>query len=187
MSSSLSPPRGTLRIDLGATRLQSHGEPCDLTPLRGGGQPQPHHCAYASQAQISMGDVDLLHPPRELEQRRHKLKRLVQTPNSFFMDVKCPGCFNMCAYARPRDWNPLPARAACTRPAAGVGSLPFHCKYSRPPGRPAVALRLPSTLLLLLAVLRMRAVRPCLATRRPSCSAAAARLCSASRPAARRG
>ena len=44
-----------------------------------------------------MGDIDFLHPPRELELRRHKLKRLVQTPNSFFMDVKCPGCFNMCA------------------------------------------------------------------------------------------
>ena len=42
-----------------------------------------------------MGDVDLLHPPRELETRRHKRKRLVQTPNSFFMDVKCPGCFSI--------------------------------------------------------------------------------------------
>ena len=30
-----------------------------------------------------------------LEKRKHKLKRLVQSPNSFFMDVKCPGCFNM--------------------------------------------------------------------------------------------
>ena len=47
------------------------------------------------QAHISMGDVDLLHPPKELEQKRHKLKRLVQSPNSFFMDVKCPGCFNI--------------------------------------------------------------------------------------------
>lgn len=44
---------------------------------------------------ISMGDVDLLHPPKELEQRRHKLKRVVQSPNSFFMDVKCPGCFTI--------------------------------------------------------------------------------------------
>jgi len=42
-----------------------------------------------------MGDVDLLFPPAELEKRRHKLKRLVQSPNSFFMDVKCPGCFSM--------------------------------------------------------------------------------------------
>eukprot|EP00315_Gephyrocapsa_oceanica_P010165 CAMPEP_0185308028 /NCGR_PEP_ID=MMETSP1363-20130426/18747_1 /TAXON_ID=38817 /ORGANISM="Gephyrocapsa oceanica, Strain RCC1303" /LENGTH=88 /DNA_ID=CAMNT_0027905411 /DNA_START=46 /DNA_END=312 /DNA_ORIENTATION=- len=46
-------------------------------------------------AHISMGDVDLLHPPAELEKRRHKLKRLVQSPNSFFMDVKCPGCFSI--------------------------------------------------------------------------------------------
>ncbi|KAF6766238.1 40S ribosomal protein S27, partial [Ephemerocybe angulata] len=28
-----------------------------------------------------------------LEQKQHKLKRLVQSPNSYFMDVKCPGCF----------------------------------------------------------------------------------------------
>ena len=52
------------------------------------------HFAFAMSF-ISMGDVDLLHPPKELEQRRHKLKRLVQSPNSFFMDVKCPGCFNI--------------------------------------------------------------------------------------------
>ena len=33
---------------------------------------------------------DLLHPSPEEEQRTHKLKRLVQSPNSFFMDIKCP-------------------------------------------------------------------------------------------------
>ena len=62
---------------------------------------------------ISMGDVDLLHPPKELEQRRHKLKRLVQSPNSFFMDVKCPGCFTIntvrsrtapCPCPNPKPW-----------------------------------------------------------------------------------
>lgn len=42
-------------------------------------------------------DIDLLHPPAELEKRSHKLKRIVQSPNSFFMDVKCQGCFQMCA------------------------------------------------------------------------------------------
>ncbi|KAF4623734.1 hypothetical protein D9613_001643 [Agrocybe pediades] len=35
--------------------------------------------------------VDLLHPSAELEASQHKLKRLVQSPNSYFMDVKCPG------------------------------------------------------------------------------------------------
>jgi len=34
---------------------------------------------------------DLLHPTPEEEKRRHKKKRLVQSPNSYFMDVKCPG------------------------------------------------------------------------------------------------
>mmetsp|Transcript_64948 Transcript_64948/g.97917 ORF Transcript_64948/g.97917 Transcript_64948/m.97917 type:complete len:84 (+) Transcript_64948:204-455(+) len=38
---------------------------------------------------------DLLHPYAEVEARKHKLKRLVQTPNSFFMDVKCPGCYQI--------------------------------------------------------------------------------------------
>ncbi|KAL7608961.1 hypothetical protein Lser_V15G12022 [Lactuca serriola] len=40
-------------------------------------------------------DVDLLNPPVELVKRKHKLKRLVQSPNSFFMDFKCQGCFNI--------------------------------------------------------------------------------------------
>ncbi|CAL9058397.1 unnamed protein product [Musa banksii] len=40
-------------------------------------------------------DIDLLNPPAELEKRRHKLKRLVQSPSSFFMDVKCQGCFSV--------------------------------------------------------------------------------------------
>ncbi len=39
--------------------------------------------------------VDLLHPSAELEARTHKLKRLVQSPNSYFMDIKCPGCFQI--------------------------------------------------------------------------------------------
>ncbi|KAJ3413115.1 40S ribosomal protein S27 [Chytridiales sp. JEL 0842] len=37
--------------------------------------------------------VDLLNPLESSEKRSHKLKRLVQSPNSYFMDVKCPGCF----------------------------------------------------------------------------------------------
>lgn len=39
--------------------------------------------------------VDLLNPTAEQEARTHKLKRLVQSPNSFFMDIKCPGCFQI--------------------------------------------------------------------------------------------
>ncbi|KAK3732279.1 hypothetical protein QZH41_014420, partial [Actinostola sp. cb2023] len=38
---------------------------------------------------------DLLNPSAEEEKRSHKLKRLVQCPNSYFMDVKCPGCYKI--------------------------------------------------------------------------------------------
>merc|ERR1712083_432434 len=38
---------------------------------------------------------DLLHPSIEEERGKCKLKRLVQSPNSYFMDVKCPGCYKI--------------------------------------------------------------------------------------------
>merc|ERR1712189_83306 len=38
---------------------------------------------------------DLLHPSVEEERGKCKLKRLVQSPNSYFMDVKCPGCYKI--------------------------------------------------------------------------------------------
>ena len=38
---------------------------------------------------------DLSHPSQSDEASKHKLKRLIQSPNSFFMDVKCPGCFHI--------------------------------------------------------------------------------------------
>lgn len=38
---------------------------------------------------------DLLHPTIDDERRQHKKKRLVQTPNSYFMDVKCPGIVHL--------------------------------------------------------------------------------------------
>merc|ERR1712126_49165 len=38
---------------------------------------------------------DLLHPSIEEEKGKCKLKRLVQSPNPYFMDVKCPGCYKI--------------------------------------------------------------------------------------------
>merc|ERR1712087_359684 len=40
-------------------------------------------------------DIDLLHPDPKDEKAKHKLKRMIQSPNSFFMDVKCPGCLQI--------------------------------------------------------------------------------------------
>ncbi|XP_012371733.1 40S ribosomal protein S27-like [Octodon degus] len=38
---------------------------------------------------------DLLHPSLEEEKRKHKKKGLVQSPSSYFMDVKCLGCYKI--------------------------------------------------------------------------------------------
>jgi len=40
-------------------------------------------------------NVDLLNPTFESELSMNKLKRLVQSPDSYFMDVKCPGCYSI--------------------------------------------------------------------------------------------
>ncbi len=50
--------------------------------------------------QVLSNDIDLLHPPVELERRKHKLKRLVQSPNSFFMvSLKCDFiCVCLCSF-----------------------------------------------------------------------------------------
>jgi hypothetical protein len=44
---------------------------------------------------IFLRDANLLFPPEASEKRKHKLKRLVQGHNGWFMDVKCPACFVM--------------------------------------------------------------------------------------------
>ncbi|XP_062055102.1 small ribosomal subunit protein eS27-like [Lepus europaeus] len=38
---------------------------------------------------------DLLHPSPEMEERKHKKKHMVQSPNSCYVDVKCPGCYTI--------------------------------------------------------------------------------------------
>ena len=40
-------------------------------------------------------EMDLLHPSTKIECTKHKLKRLIQEPNSFFMDVRCKGCMSI--------------------------------------------------------------------------------------------
>ena len=54
-----------------------------------------HYSLFSTSIYIYKMPVDLLHPSAEQEASTHKLKRLVQSPNSFFMDIKCPGCFQI--------------------------------------------------------------------------------------------
>jgi len=70
---------------------------------------------------------DLLHPSEESEARKHKLKRLVQSPNSFFMDVKCPGCVQITtvfSHVRTRDTSRWWLLLFCIRIRIRVGVTP---------------------------------------------------------------
>ncbi|CAO2034570.1 unnamed protein product, partial [Urochloa humidicola] len=58
---------------------------------------------------VLQNDIDLLNPPAELEKLKHKKKRLVQSPNSFFMNH----CF-----------QPLPDRGGL--PWLPDGALPTY-------------------------------------------------------------
>jgi ribosomal protein S27E len=40
-------------------------------------------------------EMDLLNADPSQEEHMHKLKKLVQCPNSFFLDVRCSQCLNI--------------------------------------------------------------------------------------------
>jgi len=78
-------------------------------------------------------DHDLLAPPSVYENRQHKLKRLVQSPNSFFMDVKCPGCFQITTVFSHA--STVVFCAACStvlcQPTGGKARLTEGCSFRR--------------------------------------------------------
>ncbi|PPQ71604.1 hypothetical protein CVT26_010539 [Gymnopilus dilepis] len=77
--------------------------------------------------------VDLLHPSPEHEAKQHKLKRLVQSPNSYFMDVKCPGCFaitTVFSHAQTVVVCPSCTSVLC-QPTGGKARLTEGCSFRR--------------------------------------------------------
>lgn len=95
---------------------------------------------------------DLLHPSPEEEKRKHKKKRLVQSPNSYFMDVKCPGghrgpgralprvpsCPSMCPGAVRAVPLPFPV-SRCLSTCFPVFRRPFLPSRALPPVPPGVS------------------------------------------------
>lgn len=68
-----------------------------FSPFRSLFSLDPVTLVFDSLNRLQRVDHDLLHPSSHDEQSQHKLKRLVQSPNSYFVDVKCPGCHQMSA------------------------------------------------------------------------------------------
>jgi small subunit ribosomal protein S27e len=77
--------------------------------------------------------VDLLNPTVEAEASTHKLKRLVQTPNSFFMDIKCPGCFQITTVFSHAQTVVLcgSCNVMLCQPTGGKARLTEGCSYRR--------------------------------------------------------
>jgi small subunit ribosomal protein S27e len=74
---------------------------------------------------------DLLHPRQASEQRKHKLKRLVQSPNSFFMDVKCVGCYQITVvFSHATSVVTCPACGVIlSQPTGGKAKLTEGCSF----------------------------------------------------------
>ncbi|XP_050643248.1 40S ribosomal protein S27-like [Macaca thibetana thibetana] len=85
---------------------------------------------------------DLLPSFPEGENRKHKKKRLVQSPNSFFMDVKCPGCYKITTPPCPAKittvFSHVQAVVLCVgcstvlcQPTGGKARLTEGCSFRR--------------------------------------------------------
>ncbi|ODQ80962.1 hypothetical protein BABINDRAFT_33817 [Babjeviella inositovora NRRL Y-12698] len=77
--------------------------------------------------------ADLLHPLPQTEAGMHKLKKLVQAPESYFMDVKCPGCMSITTVFSHAQ-TPVNCEQCATilcRPSAGRAELAEGCSFRR--------------------------------------------------------
>jgi len=79
---------------------------------------------------------DLLNPSAASEATKHKLKRLVQSPNSFFMDVKCPGCVQITTVFSHAQTVVVCASCATVlcQPTGGRARLTEGCSFRKKVG-----------------------------------------------------
>ncbi|PBP24393.1 ethanolaminephosphotransferase, partial [Diplocarpon rosae] len=77
--------------------------------------------------------VDLLNPTPAAEARKHKLKNLVPAPRSFFMDVKCPGCFTITTVFSHAQTVVICAGCSTVlcQPTGGKARLTEGCSFRR--------------------------------------------------------
>ncbi|KAM9385213.1 small ribosomal subunit protein eS27-like [Pholidichthys leucotaenia] len=76
---------------------------------------------------------DLMYPSFTEERRRHKKKRLVQSPNSYFMDVKCMGCYRITTiFSHSQIVVPCPGcSAVLCMPRGGKCRLTAGCSFRK--------------------------------------------------------
>jgi len=80
-------------------------------------------------------DADLSYPTVRVERQKHKRSRLVQGPNSYFMDVKCASCFSITPV-----YSHATSQVACSgcstvvaRPTGGKAKLADGTSFRKKP------------------------------------------------------
>ena len=78
-------------------------------------------------------EIDLLHPSPEDQRTSHKKNRLVQGPNSYFMDIKCPGCYSLTtAFSHAQTVITCEGcQTVLARPSGGKCKLTVGCSFRR--------------------------------------------------------
>lgn len=78
-------------------------------------------------------NIDLLNPSVQHEKRTHKLKRLVQSPNSYFMDVKCPTCLKISTvFSHAQSVVMCPGcNMVISTPTGGKSRITAGCSFRR--------------------------------------------------------
>ena len=78
-------------------------------------------------------DIDLLHPTPEHERSSNKKKRLVQSPNSYFLDIKCPSCYALTtAFSHAQTViRCVGCGAILAQPSGGKCKLTVGCAFRR--------------------------------------------------------
>ncbi|XP_061635186.1 small ribosomal subunit protein eS27-like [Phyllopteryx taeniolatus] len=76
---------------------------------------------------------DMMYPTLAEEKARHKKKRQVQSPNSYFMDVKCMGCYKIATiYSHAQTVVPcVGCSIILCRPRGGKCKLTTGCAFRR--------------------------------------------------------
>ncbi|XP_057571931.1 40S ribosomal protein S27-like [Hippopotamus amphibius kiboko] len=74
---------------------------------------------------------DLFHPSSEEEKREHKRKPVVQSPNSYFMDVKCSRCYKITTIFSPAQMVVLCVgySTVLCQPTGGKARLTVGCSF----------------------------------------------------------
>jgi small subunit ribosomal protein S27e len=78
-------------------------------------------------------EIDLINVDPAEEQHMHKLKRKVQGPDSFFMDVKCPVCSTVSTvFSHPKNVVLCPTcKNLLCAPRGGKGKLSVGTAWRR--------------------------------------------------------